>query len=366
MFDRLIQARGRPLFLVIVVAPMLLLSLYYGLVSSDRYVSQATFTIKENVDSSVSSGIGGLISIARPPAIQDILMLQTFIESNDMLDLLDAELGLRAHYRDGSIDLFSRLADDASREDQLDYYRKRIALVLDEPSNVMSIELQGFEPIYAQNALRRVLTNGEAFVNEVGHRLAQAQLDFVEQQLQVVQEALREAKGRLLEFQDRNRLLSPEQTGQSMLGIIDSLQAELARERANLKQLRSYQQKGAPQVMASEERIQALEAQIEDETAKLVGQGDSNLNELVAEYTNLQLELEFSKDAYASTLAALEQSRAEATKKLKHLVVVTEPTLPDEALYPRKAYILVTALFVLMLMYGIARMVLASIQEHQD
>ena len=115
MFDRLIQARGRPLFLVIVVAPMLLLSLYYGLVSSDRYVSQANFTIKENVDSSLSSGLGGLISIARSPAIQDILMLQTFIESTDMLDLLDGELGLRVHYRDEAIDFFSRLADDASR-----------------------------------------------------------------------------------------------------------------------------------------------------------------------------------------------------------------------------------------------------------
>jgi len=114
MFNKIISVRGRPLFFMIVVIPMIVLALYYGLVSSDRYVSQADFTIKENVDSSMSSSLGGLISIARPPAIQDILMLQTFIESSDMLDLLDSELGLRAHYQDPSIDFFSRLETDAS------------------------------------------------------------------------------------------------------------------------------------------------------------------------------------------------------------------------------------------------------------
>ena len=366
MFNKIISVRGRPLFFMIVVIPMIVLALYYGLVSSDRYVSQADFTIKENVDSSMSSSLGGLISIARPPVIQDILMLQTFIESSDMLDLLDSELGLRAHYQDPSIDFFSRLETDASREDQLEYYQKHISLVLDEASSVMRIEMQGFDREYAHTALRTLMTNGESFINEVGHRLAEAQLAFVQEQLELVQEALRNAKNKLLAFQDRNRLLSPEQQGQSMVSILDTLQAELVREKTNLKQLLSYQQKSAPQVVASMERIDALTRQIEDETTKLVGDGSSNLNELLAEYTNLQLELEFAKDAYASTLVALEQSRAEATKKLKHLVVVSAPNLPDEALYPRKAYILVTTLFVLLLLYGIVRMVFASIQEHQD
>lgn len=366
MLSKIIASRGRALFYTVVALPMLALSIYYGLLSSDRYVSQAAFTIKENVDSSMSSSLGGLISIARPPAIQDILMLQTFVESSDMFELLDRELGLRAHYQADSIDLFSRLPADASREDQLEYYRKHISLVLDEASNVMQVEIQGFEREYAQAILRTLLAQGERFVNQVGHDLASAQLAFVQQQLEVVQEALRAAKAKLLAFQDRNRLLSPELAGQNMINILDTLQADLVREKANLKQLRSFQQKGAPQVVASEERIIALTQQIEDETSKLVGQGDSKLNELLSEYTNLQLELEFAKDAYTSTLAALEQSRAEASKKLKHLVVVSSPTLPDEALYPRKAYILVTALLVLLLLYGIIRMVFASIQEHQD
>jgi capsular polysaccharide transport system permease protein len=74
----------------------------------------------------------------------------------------------------------------------------------------------------------------------------------------------------------------------------------------------------------------------------------------------------FASDQYKSSLVALEKARIESYKKLKHLVVVQSPTLPDEALEPRKLYNIATLFVVLSLAYGIISMIVATIREHRD
>ena len=351
--------------LTLVIIPFTLLLIYYGVIASDRYTSSAIFTIKENGSGSNSLNIG-LLGIGNSSGLEDQRIMKEYLHSGDMLTFLDKEVDLKSHYQNSDADWFSALSNDATREEYLDYYSNHTDVYFDEISGLLFVEAQAFERGYARQLLESMLQHAEGMVNEISHSLAMAQFEFVEQQLAKSQDSLKTAKQHLLEFQNRYQIFSPEQQGQSLTAIMGILEGELSQERAKLKQLLHSQKSDAPQAIAIQERIRALTEQIMDEKRRLIGDGDEELNVLMVEYTNLQLDLEFAKDAYASTLAALEQSRADVSRKMKHLVIISKPSLAEEAMYPDRTYILITAFIVLLMLFGIARMTITTIKEHQD
>ena len=56
----------------------------------------------------------------------------------------------------------------------------------------------------------------------------------------------------------------------------------------------------------------------------------------------------------------------DSTRKVKSLVVIDPASLPETAEYPRRLYDLATVLVVCLLLYGAARLIIATIREHQD
>jgi capsular polysaccharide transport system permease protein len=356
--------RGANLFSLVAI-PFLMLSLYYGLIASDRYISQAVFTIKENGNSTSSLDID-LLGLGSSASLKDERILKEYMLSGDMLAFLDGKAQHKAHFQDSGADWFSALSPDATREEYLEYFRDHVDVYFDETSGLLFVEVQAFEAEYAKQMLEIMLQQSESIVNDISHRLAIAQYQFVAQQLAKTQESLKTAKQQLLAFQNNYQIFSPEQQGQSLTAIMDNLEGELSQEKAKLKQILGYQKANSPKVIATRERIRALTEQISDEKRRLIGEGDEELNDLMVVYTNLQLDLEFAKDAYASALAALQQSRAESSKKMKHLVIVSKPSLADEAMYPERFYILATALIVLLMLYGMTRMTISTIKEHRD
>lgn len=349
----------------IVLAPFLVLLLYYGLIASDRYTSEAIVTVKENNANTTGLDIG-LLGIGGSSSNEDEFIIQEYLQSYDALEYLDKTLKTREHFQSSEADWLSALADGATKEEYLEYFRNHIAVHFDEITGLLHIEVQAFDNAYAKRLLDELLKHTEDVVNKISHDLALAQYEFVEEQLKATQESLKHAKQNLLAFQDQYQTFSPEQQSQSLTAILDGLEGELAKERTRLKEILSYQKKSSMQVLGVKDRINALSKQIADEKLRLIGKDPQSLNDLMAQFTNLQLDLEFAKNAYAASLAALEQSRAEASKKIKHLVVVSRPTLAEEAKYPDRIYVLITALIVLSMMFGIVRMALSTIREHQD
>src|SRR5690606_16490879 len=92
----------------------------------------------------------------------------------------------------------------------------------------------------------------------------------------------------------------------------------------------------------------------------------ASLNVLAADYQELLAEMEFVQDAYRGALTGLEMARIESTRKLKSLVLVESPALPESAEYPRRLYTLFALLMGLTVVYGIGRLVVATIEDHQE
>lgn len=349
-----------------VVLPTMLFFIYETLIASERYVSESVFLIKQSAAETSASMDLSLFGLGASSSSQDDYIIKEYILSQDMLDHLDTVVDLRSHYAGHDNDIFSRLWESDSKEDYLEYYRDHISVYYDEVSSLITVGLQTFDRQYSYAVLTEIVKQSEKFVNIISKDLAEEQLGFVKQELELAKQNLVKAKHRLIAFQNAHDILSPEEQGKSLSTIIATLEADLSAEQTKLSQLLSYQNESAPQVVATKSRIKALQKQIQDESSRLVGEGGKKINQVNAEYQELLLNIEFATDAYKSTLIAFEQSRAEVAMKLKHIVVVAKPNLPDEALYPRIFYNIATLFVVLLMVYGILRMVAATIKEHKD
>lgn len=366
---RLLRAlTPRNLQLGLIALPMLLAGLYYGLLAADRYVSESVVTVRQASQS--ASGIPGaalLLAGITPPSREDTLYLKQYVHSLDLLHLLDQQLKLREHYASETTDLLFRLDPDASQEDFLDYYRSRVEVLLDDVSGLVTLRVQGFDPAFAQKLNRAVLARSEFFVNAFSQRMAREQMQFAEEELAGVSTRLQQAQARLLSFQTANRLLDPLAQAQASGSLTSELQAELTRQEAELKNALTFLNDDSHQVQALRSRIGALRAQLDVERLRGTSGGNGKrLNALAVEFQGLQLQVGFSQDAYKLALSAVENARIDATRKLKSVVVVDAPSLPEEAVYPRRLYNLVTLLVVCLVLYGIVRLVVATIRDHQD
>ncbi|MDP5209196.1 hypothetical protein [Microbulbifer sp. 2205BS26-8] len=354
--------------LLFVAAPLLIVGAYYLLWVSERYVSHAQLIVKDSAASQTTSPALGFLVPGIGSDNQDVFLVVNYIQSLDMALYLDEKLDLANYYKSNRHDIFSRLDADATQEDYLAYYRQHIGVALDETTGIITIEMQAFDPSFAQHLVETVIQKSEAFVNAISNQLADKQVDFVKSELALAQRNLRNTKQEILDFQNRNNIVSPEELTKGIGSIIQGLEARLAEQRAEYTAAKTYLNPDSSQIISMQSGIDALEHQIEMEKVRLVGidkEGKQRLNSLGAQFQNLELDLQFATDAYAASLKALETARMEASGKLKHLMVIAQPSLAEEPEYPRKSYNLVSLFIILLLLYGIGKMLVASIRDHR-
>src|SRR5690606_23498023 len=122
------------------------------------------------------------------------------------------------------------------------------------------------------------------FVNEVSRQAAREQLGFVEDQVRQANDRLQKASREMIELQRSNDVLSPEQETEAFGQILAQLEAELAKRRTELKTLAGYLNPNAPDMVAARQRVKALEAQVAQERARMVGSEGAGLNDLMLAY----------------------------------------------------------------------------------
>lgn len=355
--------------IVLIALPLALASIYLTLFAADRYVSESTIALQHTSnDASSVPGAALLLAGLNTPSREETLYVRQYMRSLGLLQALDAKLGLRKHYEAQKLDLLTRLWGDTSQEGFLDYYRKRVEVSMDDLSSTLTLRVQGFDPAFAQQLNRAVLEESERFVNEMSHRLAREKLGFAEGELARAAERLQQAKVDVLAFQDRNKLLDPTVQAEASGRVTAELQASITKSEADLRSLRTFLNEDSYQVKALRTQIEATRAQLEIERARATGSGKQSdrLGALTIEFQGMKLKADFALDAYKLALAAVENARIDATRKLKSLVVIEPATLPETAEYPRRLYSLATLLVGCLLLYGVVRLVIATIREHQD
>lgn len=128
---------------------MIFVVIYYTLVAADRYVSTITMSVK-STGSTQASGVLSLLT-ATSNTNEDIKFLQGYIESLDMLKILDEKIHLKQLYDEQYIDLFYSLSSSSSIESYLKYYQSRVKVHVDDKTGLLNVEVEGFTLICAFN-----------------------------------------------------------------------------------------------------------------------------------------------------------------------------------------------------------------------
>jgi len=348
------------------IVPMLLAVAYYVFFAADRYVSETVISVRAPGEG--TSSLSGLAMLAGvPPSTrEDVLYLQAYIHSLDMLKHLDGKFDLRKAYAQPLLDPFYRLFPGVSQEWFLWYYRHRVELIFDETSSLLTVRVEGFSPESARMVSAEILAQSERFVNEISHKLAREQMAFADDELKKSRDRYQQAKARLVSFQNKHGLLDPQAQAQATVGLSSQLESELAKKETELKSLLSYLQEDAHQVIALKGQVEALKRQLIEERGRVAGNGNPRLNTLAAQFQEFLLDAGFAEDTYKLALTAVENARIEANRKIKGVVVIESPTLPEMAEYPQRIYNLITLLVALALLYGITRLVIATLHDHRD
>jgi capsular polysaccharide transport system permease protein len=364
---RLIQGKHF-LALAVIVAPMVLATIYFGLIARDRYVSESKIVVKKSADQMSQTATLALpvLGFGTDSVAEDALHLKEFIHSPEMLARLDQRLGLKDAYALRGLDVIYMLPSWATREDFLDYYRRRVELGYDEKMGVLTIRTQGFTADFALALNEAILQEAEKFINEISHRIAREQMEFAGAEVARARKSLDKAQKELVEYQNEHGMLDPAAVSEAAIRIVAELEGQLAAKEAELKALSGTLQDDAAQLVALRQTIQALREQIKTERAKLASQKGGTLNQLLASYQDRKALVDFEVDLYKVSLSAYEKTRVEAARKVRNLAVIVAPHLPEEAEYPRRLLALGAALFILVLAYGLLRLTLAIIEDHRD
>lgn len=353
---------------LVVLLPLIIIAIYLYTAAQDRYISSSTIVVKQvgQVGIEQSTGLGALLGVNNTSG-EDAQFLKAYMQSPDMVYALDKRMNLRHAFAGNGADPVFQLSQDASKEELVKYFNKRVKIALDEKTMMMQVTTEGFSPEFAILFNRTILRESERFINEVSQRVAKDQLNFAQKQLDEATKQLSTARESLIGYQNRNQMFDPQIQASAVVQLIGGLEANLAQLNTEERALLSYLNPEAPQVVAIRSQISALQQQIKNEKSKLTSPTTSNkLNQRAADFEALKAQVEFSTDLYKISLASLEKARLEAVRKLKNLVVITSPQLAQDAYYPRRGYILVSAFLVLTILFGIAQLIASVIREHQE
>ena len=342
-------------------------AVYWTFIASDRYVSEAHVIIQRtdfaggpNLDfSSLLGGANG--------GRADQLLLRSHLLSVDMLKKLDAALHLRAHYADPQRDPLSRMWDkDAPIEQFHKHYLERVSVELDEYAGVLMVKAEGFDPQTAHAIATELVQEGERFMNQMAHTLAQTQVAFLETQVTDMNARAMQARQTVLGFQNKNGLVSPQATAENISGIVAKLEAQRTEMETQRSALQSYLVPSHPSIVQIDQQIAAVGKQLAQEQARLTSPRGKTLNLAVEEFQRLEMQAAFTQDVYKTALVALEKGRIEATRTIKKVSVLQAPTVPEYPLQPRRLYNTLVFALVAMLLAGVAHLLAAIVRDHTD
>lgn len=337
---------------------------YTWLIAQDRFVSISNYKISRQNPSAGDLGISTLVL----PGMTDTGSVDSqiaigFVDSADLLLSLEKKYNLREHFTAPPMDYFFRMEKDAQVEERLEFYRKRIFSHFDTETGLTLLTVDTFDAKLSKEISEDVLKQTEQFINALNQQVADEQSAFIRKEVERSEKNVSDIIAQLLELQNANNIVTPDQAISARLQAVQ----ELRMKRLNAETLLTTTAKDSPQsprLEALRSQLSSLDKQIEEESEKLSGSDKNRLNQVLAQFKELELKLQFATHLRTGTISMLEKNRMDAAGQSRFLSILQSPYLPEEAAYPRRGYATVTLIVLGILLFVTLRVMILSIYEH--
>lgn len=357
-------------FAALVLAPLVLVILYLWILAVDQYSSTAGFTVRQENNTSSSDILGGLAQFTGGGIASDGDILYAFIQSQEMVEAVDAEIDLRAHYAaHWPRDFAFALWPDATLEDLVWYWRRVVRLSYDSASGLTEVQVLAYDPDTAQAIARTVVAESEARINALSEQAREDAMRYAREDVEDALERLGSAREALTGFRTRTRIVDPAADIQGRMGVMNNLQQQLAEALITYDMLSGTTRESDPRLINAGQRIEVIRERISIERRTFAsdntdtGAVGEDYPTLIAEYENLNVNREFAEQTYRAALMALEAARDDAARNSRYLAVYIKPTLSGSSQYPRYWIIAGLAGLFLLLVWSIGALVYYSIRD---
>lgn len=363
--------KKNPLFLLTVLVPTLFSIVYFGLIKSDVYVSESRFVVR-SPERPIQTGLGAIIQGAGfSRSLDDTYSVHEYMYSRDALHAVDKLLDLRKAFRRDGVDLFSRfnpLGFDNSFESLYQYYQSKLEINLNAVTSISILKTRAFTASDATGINELLLQRAEELVNRLNERGRNDLIRYAMVEVSAAEKKSRETALALSTYRNRNGVFDP--VGQSALQLqqVAKLQDELIATKTQLMQVKAFTPE-SPQIPVLQQRVSAIQSEIDTETAKVTGRAtgsDPSLTSKAVEYERLSLERLFAEKQLGAAMASLEQARNEAQRQQLYLERIVQPNTPDIAIEPQRLKAVLTTFVVGLLVWGILSLLIAGVREHHD
>lgn len=353
-------------FGICVGLPTLLMALYMIFIASPRYDAEFELTFSTYAEpQKLSTGLQQALFGSSQANIVDFgVILYEYIESPALLMKLDKDLHLRNYYSSPKVDWLSRMRKDASLETFMFYFNWYVSASY-SLGGYLTVDVEAFDPQFTLKLSQAIVKASDQMINDITMRARQNEVKYAEDELKLEEDRLRKARLALTNFQNAHTDINPPVSANQLTGIVGKLQSDLSTQRTQLNDMLSYMSPNSPQVAAVKFQIAALEKQLKEQQQTLANTGDGTpYSKILDEYSRLQVNEEFAKNAYQAAQQGLEVARADAARQESYLIDFAPPYLPD------KASILIPIEYTLavfgasLVLFGIGSLIAAAFRDH--
>lgn len=348
-----------------VLLPTILAGWYFYMMATPMYSVRSEFVIQQAGPSGGGGSMGGLFSGTAFATSQDSIAVQGYLQSREAMGRLDEDLGFRSHFQSPEIDQLQRMAPDAGLEAAYKVYKKFLKISFDTTEGVIRMDVAAADPMVAAAWSRQLIAYAEEQVDHLTQRLRADQMNDAQAGYEAAQKALTDSQRKLIELQEKFKILSSETEVGLIVGQISGLENQLTQERLALAQMESNAEPNQARMDPIKRRIATLEGEVADLRARMTetSAGSTSLAEIQGQLLVAQADLQTRQLLLAQALQSMETSRVEANRQVRYLSLSVSPIPPDEPAFPRAFENTLVTLLIMLGIYLMVSMTAAILRE---
>ncbi len=356
-------------FLLCVVLPAVLSFLYVVLIASEQFESEARFAVR-SPDTKPSAATDALAVLSTftgvKSTVQDAFIVADYVRSRTIIEDLGGKNAVHALYARSNVDWLSRLKSDASLEDTLFYWRRKVQVAIDTQSNIVTLRVLAFRREDSKTLAEQIVKRSEALVNEISLRSRRDAYARAETEVQIALQRLGTMRAALLSFRNRASTIDPVASATSVGETLTLLTREKLVLEGNRASLRASMDDNSPTVRFLSTQIESLDKQIAALQSRLTGhvKGLETFAGQLADYEDLKLQSQFAEKLLEIAQAGLERARREQEQQQLYLVTIVQPTTPEEARYPRPFTGPLIVFALCLVIWSMGALVVGSVNDH--
>ncbi|SIO21119.1 sugar transporter [Vannielia litorea] len=355
--------------LLMVVAPVAAAGWYLFTRAEDQFASSLGFSVRKEDRGSAVEILGGIADLGGGSAGNDTDILFEYIQSPNMVRAVMREVDLVAAYTRPGDPVFS-LGPDTRIEALAAYWTRMVQVYFDRSSHLIEIRVKAFTPEESLAIARAVRKEADRTINALSAVARDDATRYARDELDRALARLKAARAALTAFRTSHQIVDPEADIQGRMGLLNTLQAELADALIELDLLRQNSRPDDPRVVQAERRVEVIRQRISEERARFSAEGSASAeqeaySELIGQYEALAVDQKFAEESYVATLAAYDAAVAEAQRQSRYLATYIEPAAPETPLYPRRWVILLTLFGGLATAWTVLTMIYYSLRDRR-